>query len=261
LEKGLLASPQILPDILGNAQPDKAKALKQLVALTRSSAAGYDRKDLARQVIEEASLAFRGGAGKKGAPPKDPTAFFRGLLAPGTKKVEGPAKETLGEFGQALETALRVKGHENPAYAASVIQRVMGNEPEKIKAALGMLPSSLGRKALTEGTGGMRQKILAGFGSKKVDPSVIREVMHDVAAAGKHGLGEGLSKWKRYGGAGAGMAAAALATGIPLGLRALWQHGQGGEAAARAKARMQEELGKAEDAAKQREAILARMGT
>jgi hypothetical protein len=57
------------------------------------------------------------------------------------------------------------------------------------------------------------------------------------------------------------MAAAALATGIPLGLRALWQHGQGGEAAARAKARMQEELGKAEDAAKQREAILARMGT
>jgi len=39
-----------------------------------------------------------------------------------------------------------------------------------------------------------------------------------------------------------------LATGIPLGLYALWKRRQGGEAAARAKARVEKELGKAEEA-------------
>jgi hypothetical protein len=166
--------------------------------------------------------------------------------------VKGPSVELPSEFGEALAEKLRAKGHtpESASSLATRVQDLLRKEPD-VKAVLGRLPSSK--------LEGVRSTLKSTLG--ETNPSIIREALHDVAAAGKHGLGEGLSKWKRFGGAAAGAGALALATGIPLGLRALWQRSQGGEAAVRAKARMQEELSKAEDAAKQREAILARMGT
>jgi hypothetical protein len=244
VEKHLLAYPDLLHSVLSANPPAGVHKKLEEVAGNPS---------IANVIQSEGDYAMRAmPKGKKGGT-ADPEAYLRNLLEPGKgKDIKGPSVELPSEFGEALAEKLRAKGHspEAATSAATRIQNLLRNEPD-VKALLGRLPS-----AKMEGARASIQSALGG-----ADKSVVREALHDVAAAGKHGLGEGLSKWKRYGGAAAGVGAMALATGIPLGLRALWQRRQGGEAAARAKAQMQAELSKAEDAAKQREAILARMGT
>jgi hypothetical protein len=260
VEKGLLANPELIHAALQPNPPaghspahtaarqQKAKTLAMLI-----SATGEKQPGVANVVLSEGDLALRSlPKGKKGGT-SDPVGYFRNLLEPTKgKEVKGPSVELPSEFGEALAEKLRAKGHtpEAAMSTATRIQNLLRNEPD-VKALLGRLPSSK-----MEGSRATIQSALGG-----VDKSVVREALHDVASAGKYGLGEGLSKWKRYGGAAAGAGAMALATGLPLALRALWQRRQGGEAAVRAKEQMQAELSKAEEAAKQREAILARMGT
>ena len=179
---------------------------------------------------------------------------IRELLRPG--KGEGA---THSGFGVRLRERLTALGHSNPEGATTSVEALFRKNPELVHSVLSIRPNAL----ISEKGQGIRQGITATVGSLegRSAKSLVREILHDTSAKAKVGLGEGLSKWKRYGGAGLGALAAAVATGVPLGLNALRHRGAGGEAAVRAKARMQEELGKAEDATKQREAILARLGT
>lgn len=253
LEEGLLAKTDILPSLLGSG---KMQAARQMRALTGDPA-------LTRLVHDEARDALSTSPkGKKGGPPPDPRGRLRAMLSPGkATEIAGPDKinRTLSSFGTMLEDKLNASGYDRTtaSTAAQRVQDLFREKPELIKSVLGMRPDAL----LGSEAGELRSSLTAaaGAGGRRPITAVVREAMHDAAVAGKAGLGEGLSKWKRYGGAGLGVAATALATGIPLGLNALWKRREGGEAAARAKARMEEELGKAEDTSKQREAILARM--
>jgi len=260
VEKGLLANPELsytalkstatghTPELTA-ARRQRAKAIAQLMAATNQT-----QPAIAKAVLSEGDLAMRSTPKGKKPGTSDPVGSFRNMLEPTPgKEVKGPAVELPGEFGEVLAEKLRAKGHapEAAASAATRIQNLLRNESD-VKMLLSRLPA-------TEKTEGTRAAIQSSLG--KVDKSVVREALHDAAVASKHGLGEGLSKWKRYGGAAAGVGAMALATGLPLALRALWQRRQGGEAAVRAKSQMQAELSKAEEAAQQREAILARMGT
>ena len=256
IEEGLLAKTDVLPNLLKGNIGLHDPVVRQMRELTGNSA-------LTRLVHDEARDALSvSPKGKKGGPPPDPRGRLRAMLSPGkATEIAGPDKvtRTLSSFGTLLEDKLKANGYDRStaSTAAQRVQDLFREKPELVKSVLGMRPEAL---LSTEGAE-LRKSLTAAAGSGGGRPitAVVREAMHDAAVAGKTGLGEGLSKWKRYGGAGLGVAGAALATGIPLGLNALWKRREGGEAAARAKARMQEELDKADEASKQREAILARM--
>jgi len=212
--------------------------------------------------MEEAETAYLGmPKGKKGGTP-DPRGYFRNLLAPGKEtQIKGPPEELSSQFKALLEDQIKAHGRVpgDAASAAGKVETLFRQKPELARQVLGMRPDML----LSEEALAAKKMIESTVGKlgDRSGTSVVQQALHDAAAAGKSGLGEGMSKWRRYGGATAGGLAAALLTGIPLGAYALWKRREGGEAAARAKGRMQEELDKAEGASKQREEVLARMGT
>jgi len=84
-----------------------------------------------------------------------------------------------------------------------------------------------------------------------------QEVRNLLAQTGKDKgvLSSAFKPW-RLGGAALGVGAAGLLSGLPFAARALYQKREGGEAAARAKAKLQQALAEAENASARREELL-----
>lgn len=179
---------------------------------------------------------------------------FQTSLTPGEELTRATTRPGLSDFGTRLRERLEAMNFGGDAEAtARRVETVLRENPAMARKALSMRPTALlGEEAL-----GVRSAVEEALGEG--GKPLAREVMHGAGSKAKM-LSEGVSRWRRYGGASLGALAAILLTGVPLGLHALWKRRQGGEAAARAKARMEQELGKAEEASTQREEILKRLG-
>ena len=103
---------------------------------------------------------------------------------------------------------------------------------------------------------GLRSDITEGLGGRKdAIPALRREVQNLVRQTGDKTILPKFKPWRVGGGLG-GLALGSALTGIPLALRALYLKGQGGEAAARARARAEAAIGRAEETSGAREDIL-----
>jgi hypothetical protein len=154
-----------------------------------------------------------------------------------------------------MANKLHAFGHSNAVGASHHIERAIAANPEAAHKALGVLPNwAIGEEAKQ-----MRQLFdhyARHEGAHKTISKEMRHMLHGsdgAAVAGRLATG---NNWKRWAGAGAGLAAGSVLTGLPLALRALHQRSQGGEAAVRAKKRVKEELSQAEHASNRREQIL-----
>ncbi len=170
---------------------------------------------------------------------------------PGEKVLPTP----LSPFGQRLQQRLTARQHHDPAGAARQVEDIISRDPHLARKALGITPDMLAGNEVKATRGA--------FKNMGVDPHLVSETAHTSL-----NMPEGAStaarlatksKWKRLGGAGLGLAAGSVLTGLPLALRALHQRRYGGEAAVRARDRVNEELGTANSASKRRDEILAEL--
>lgn len=180
-------------------------------------------------------------------------AGIRELLqgSPGGKPKEAPKP---GALRAHLETRLAAVGHTSPEAASLAVEKALLKSPSHVRAALGVRPDWL----VSEETATLRGQLNKSLGKDRL--GILKEELRSSAlAGGEKGVMGRLAtplKWRRMAGAGAGLMAASLLTGVPLGLRALALRRSGGEAANRARNSMNAELARAEEAKARREEIL-----
>lgn len=183
-----------------------------------------------------------------------------GLDPEEVKKIFAP-KGQLSSKSTITRTGLRMLGDEarDPAKALAMgklLRRMSTESPETLAAALrGWDLPFMGSKA-TKDIRGDIERVFGAGGTNKLRQEVANLIAQSAGEKGVASKIFGSLNPYRVGGALAGLGVAGAATGIPYALRALYLKRQGGEAAVRARARVQEAISEAELAAAKREELL-----